>query len=69
MHRIINLINLLIDHVDIVTVLTEQLGIVLRAITYETLSFYVLKLICRMIDKADVCIVIALYSSFLTKFV
>jgi len=33
MHQIINFINLLIDHVEIVRVLTEQLGIVLRAMT------------------------------------
>lgn len=38
MHEIINFINLLIDHVEIVRVLTEQLGIVLRAMTYEKLS-------------------------------
>ena len=38
MYWIINLVNLLIDHVEIVRVLTEQLGIVLRAMTYKTLS-------------------------------
>jgi hypothetical protein len=40
MHRIINCINLLIDHVETVRVLTEQLGIILRAMTYKTLSCF-----------------------------
>jgi hypothetical protein len=37
MHQIINLVNLLTDNVEIVGVLTEQLGIILRSMTYETL--------------------------------
>jgi len=44
MHQIINFINLLTDHVEIVRVLTEQLGIVLRAMTYETLSYLCTKI-------------------------
>jgi len=38
MHRIINFVNLLIDHVETVRALTEQVGVVLTAMTYEILS-------------------------------